>query len=125
MTEIRVLHVDDDEPTLRAVARLLQGAGFAVVSTTSPFIAPLIKNEKPDVILMDVDMPLLTGDRIMSIIRGNEFSTLPVIFFSSKPREQLTSIAARCLPADYVQKSDGISALAKKITEVVLPRLLT
>jgi DNA-binding response OmpR family regulator len=117
----KVLHVDDDEPTLRTVARHLTAAGFTVFSTTSPFIAPIINAERPDVIVMDIDMPLLSGDRIVSIIRGNEFSTLPVIFFSSKSEHILAAIAAKSLPATYATKDNGLPSLVLKIREMTDP----
>jgi DNA-binding response OmpR family regulator len=111
----KILHVDDDEATLRTVARHLKGSGYEVVSTTSPFIAPIIKQESPDLIVMDVDMPLLTGDKIVSIIRGNEFSTLPVIYFSGKPAGELAVMTSRTQPAAYVRKEDGLTELVRKI----------
>jgi len=114
----KVLHVDDDEPTLRTVARHLEASGFIVFSTTSPFIAPIIQKELPDVIVMDIDMPLLSGDRIMSIIRGNEFSTLPVIYFSSKPDKVLAALASKSQPASFVSKSQGLPALVQKIRQL-------
>ncbi len=111
----KVLHVDDDEPTLRTVARHLQASGFVVWSTTSPFIAPIIHKERPDIIVMDVDMPLLSGDRIISIIRGNEFSTIPVVYFSGKPDHVLAGMAAKTQPASYTSKENGLPALVQKI----------
>jgi DNA-binding response OmpR family regulator len=116
---MKVLHVDDDEVMLRTVARHLKTAGFTVFSTASPFIAPIITSEQPDVIVMDIDMPLLTGDRIVSIIRGNNFSTLPVIFFSGKAEHQLASMAAKAAPAAYVQKEHGLGALVDKINAII------
>lgn len=113
----KVLHVDDDEPTLRTVARHLQASGFVVSSTTSPFIAPIIQAERPDVIVMDVDMPLLSGDRIVSIIRGNEFSTLPVVYFSGKPDHLLAAMAAKTQPASFTTKEKGLPALVQKIRD--------
>jgi CheY-like chemotaxis protein len=115
MAAAKILHVDDDERTLRAVARFLEGLGFTVISTTNPFIAPVIQKERPDVLVMDVDMPLLGGDRIVSIIRGNEFSTLPVVYFSGKPAKDLAALAARTQPASHVTKDQGLPALAAKI----------
>ena len=112
----KVLHVDDDERVLRTVARYLESSGFVVVSTTSPFIAPIIKQESPDVIVMDIEMPLLSGDRIVSIIRGNEFSTLPVIYFSSKPAKALAEFAEKTQPAAFVNKDQGLPALVAKIS---------
>jgi len=114
----KVLHVDDDEPTLRTVARHLEASGFVVFSTTSPFIAPIIQKERPDVIVMDVDMPLLSGDRIVSIIRGNEFSTIPVIYFSGKPENILAGIAAKTQPATFTTKEKGLPALVQKIRQM-------
>lgn len=115
MASAKVLHVDDDERTLRTVARFLEGAGFTVISTTSPFIAPIIHKERPQVIVMDIDMPLLSGDKIVSIIRGNEFSTLPVVYFSGKPSNELAAFSAKTQPAAHVQKGQGLQALADKI----------
>lgn len=119
MTTKKVLHVDDDERTLRTVARHLEGAGFTVISTASPFIAPIIQKEQPDVIVMDIEMPLLSGDRIVSIIRGNDFSTLPVVYFSSKPSKDLAAFAAKTQPADYSTKDSGLHVLVEKIRGLV------
>jgi CheY-like chemotaxis protein len=113
----KVLHLDDDEPTLRTVARHLEASGFIVFSTTSPFIAPIIQKERPDVIVMDVEMPLLSGDRIISIIRSNEFSTLPVIYFSSQPDHVLAALASKSQPASFTSKSKGLPALVQKIRQ--------
>jgi CheY-like chemotaxis protein len=117
LTAKKVLHVDDDELTLRTVARHLKASGFTVFSTTSPFIAPIIQAERPDVIVMDIDMPLLSGDRIVSIIRGNDFSTLPVIYFSGKPDHILAALAAKTQPATFMSKDKGLPALVQKIME--------
>lgn len=122
MQATKVLHVDDDEATLRTVARHLEANGFKVFSTTSPFIAPIIQAERPDVIVMDIDMPLLSGDRIVSIIRGNEFSTLPVIYFSGKPERILAAIAAKTSPASFTQKEKGLPALVRKIIDATSSR---
>ena len=121
MSAKKILHVDDDEPLLRMVARFLQGNGFTVVSTTSPFIAPIIQAEQPSLIIMDIDMPLLSGDKIVGIIRSQDFSTTPVIFFSGKPVPELLSVARRTAPADYVRKEDGFPALLAKINTFLSP----
>lgn len=113
----KVLHVDDDEPTLRTVARHLKACGFTVFSTTSPFIAPIIKAERPDVIVMDVEMPLLSGDQMVSIIRKNDLSTLPVVYFSSKPDHIIAAISAKTQPSTFTSKQKGLPALVEKIKE--------
>jgi CheY-like chemotaxis protein len=121
MATPKILHVDDDERVLRTVARFLEGAGFTVISTTSPFIAPLIYKERPQVLVMDIDMPLLSGDKIVSIIRGNEFSTLPVVYFSGKSPTELAAFAAKTQPASHVQKDQGLPALVEKLRAYTSP----
>lgn len=115
MSGSKILHVDDEEQVLRTVARYLTGNGYTVISTTSPFIAPIIQSEKPDLIVMDVLMPLLSGDRIISIIRGQDYSAVPVIFFSGMPASELAAFAAKTHPAAYVCKNQGLPALVEKI----------
>jgi CheY-like chemotaxis protein len=121
MTARKVLHVDDDEATPRTVARFLEAAGLKVISTTNPFIAPIIHKEQPNVIVMDIDMPLLGGDKIVGIIRGNEFSSLPVVYFSGKPENELAAIAAKTQPAAHVHKNKGLPALLEKINAISAP----
>jgi hypothetical protein len=60
---------------------------------------------------------LLSGDRIISIIRSNEFSTLPVIYFSSKPDHILAALASKSQPASFTSKSKGLPALVQKIRQ--------
>ncbi len=69
--------------------------------------------------VLHVEMPLLSGDKIVSIIRGNDFSTLPVIYFSGRPSRELAAFAARTQPADYSTKGDGLHVLVEKIRALV------
>jgi DNA-binding response OmpR family regulator len=118
----KVLHVDDDESVLRAAARFLGGKGLAVITTTSPFIAPVVAAERPDVVVMDVDMPLLPGDRIVTIMRTHDLTSTPVIFFSGKPESRLAMITASLPGSSYVTKGAGLGALLAKIAEVTSRR---
>lgn len=112
---MKILHVDDDEVVLRTVARFLNGSGCTVHSTTTPFIAPIIQQEKPDIIVIDVDMPLLSGDRIVGVLHGHEFTGIPVIFFSGKPAAELAALTNKHPGSTYVRKESGLPALLEKI----------
>jgi CheY-like chemotaxis protein len=121
MAARKVLHVDDDERVLRTVARFLEGQGLLVISTTSPFIAPLIKQESPHVIVMDVEMPLLPGDRIAAILRGNDYGAIPVVFFSGRPHDELRAIVEKTPCSSFVHKESGLPSLLERIKTVALP----
>jgi CheY-like chemotaxis protein len=66
----KVLVVDDDEEYLELTARLLRGAGYEVL-TRSHSIGTLeaVTAQGPDMVLMDVNIPRLDGDRLTWAIR--------------------------------------------------------
>ncbi len=66
----RILCVDDDEQLLRAIERVLTSHGFDVVSTNSPMgVREAITKFRPDLVLVDVNIPLLKGDELVSLAR--------------------------------------------------------
>jgi CheY-like chemotaxis protein len=97
----RILHVDD-EPDIREVARLAleEVGGFTVESCSSG--AQAIKKAptfSPDVILLDVMMPSMSGPEVLKALRAlPETSEIPVIFMTAKVQareiEALTELGA-------------------------------
>lgn len=59
---LRVLVVDDHEDTTESTAMLLELHGFSVLKAFSGAEAlELVEREKPDVVLLDISMPSMTG----------------------------------------------------------------
>src|SRR2546425_1249756 len=63
----RILIVDDEPVNVRLLERLLAGAGYTGVSSTtdSRQVLPLVSEFRPDLILLDLAMPLLDGFAVM------------------------------------------------------------
>jgi diguanylate cyclase (GGDEF)-like protein len=80
----RVLIIDDDQEQVDYNSMVLSRAGMSIASTTDPRqVIPLIVETKPDILLMDMYMPLCTGPELAGIIRQHEaFSSIPIIFLS-------------------------------------------
>ncbi len=109
-----VMIVDDNPETLEATASFLRNAGFRILAQPSPFgVTALISRERPELVVLDVMMPGLSGDGLGKLISDN--SLVPIIFFSAMPEEQLRDIAVRTTGATYVLKSEGLSYLAEEI----------
>jgi len=112
----KILCVDDDESTLNIVSKFLVTKGFQVLTSSNPFVAPLLEQEKPDLLVLDINMPLLTGDRIADVLSRQGYTdNLPIIFFSSEPVEKIQRVASRVPGASYVTKTGGLEELANKI----------
>jgi DNA-binding NtrC family response regulator len=64
-----VLLVDDDPGVLAAMRHVLADA-YNVVTTTVPTqVLGLVEKEKPDVLVSDVEMPLLQGTQLIALVR--------------------------------------------------------
>jgi diguanylate cyclase (GGDEF)-like protein len=79
-----VLVVDDDEQVLRLVKRVLERAGFECVAVDNGLAAHQAAVEwRPNIILLDLMLGDITGDQILTEIRG-DFRTrlIPVVFLT-------------------------------------------
>jgi two-component system alkaline phosphatase synthesis response regulator PhoP len=115
-TRAKILYVDDDEATLNVVSKYLTAKGFEVLTTTNPFVAPILEKEKPELMILDINMPLLSGDRIADVLTRQGYAdTIPIIFFSAEPVEKIERITKRLPAASYVIKSNGLDELVGKI----------
>jgi two-component system OmpR family response regulator len=87
MIKIRVLHIDD-EPDIREVAELSLGLdpGFRVQGCGSGKEALKVATEwQPDIILLDVMMPVMDGPETLIQLRANpETSGIPVVFMTAR-----------------------------------------
>ena len=84
----RILYVDDDASMRELVRTALAGqSDFSVVTCTSGFEALIIVGQlRPDLILLDVEMPRLDGVQTLECLRAMELGHhTPVVFVAARP----------------------------------------
>jgi DNA-binding NtrC family response regulator len=102
----RVLVVDDDIVALEVTRERLEAAGFGVVTRTSALgTSAFIRKEKPDFVLLDVNMPSLSGDALAKLIADGDFRPR-VILHSSQGRDALAVLARKCGAIGAIEKTD-------------------
>ena len=82
-----VVLVVDDSPTIRKIVELtLRREGVQVVSAPSGVIAlAAIANTPPQLILLDIMLPMVNGYQVCQIIRRNpDYRHIPVVMLSGK-----------------------------------------
>lgn len=103
----KVLVMDDDAELLDAAAQLLRPQ-FEVVTYRAAFNRlNAVRDCRPDLVLMDVNMPLVPGDEITRLLMDSaELRGIPVVLFSSNDERSLKRLAKECGAVGYICKSD-------------------
>ncbi len=113
----RILVVDDS-PTALKMARLpLESAGYEVITKKEAvLVSSTILREKPHIVLLDVNMPAIRGDKLVEIIRSHPSSADTILLlYSQKPAEELGALARRCGADGFVQKSADSGLLVEQM----------
>jgi two-component system OmpR family response regulator len=111
----RVLVIDDDGPTRALVAALLGDEGFIVDSVARATDAlSAIEATAPDVVLLDIMMPEISGFDLMTEIRAR--ADVPIIFLSAKGGEADRVRGLRLGADDYVVKPFSNDDLIERVT---------
>jgi len=123
MNEGKVLIIDDDPATLNLYSRALENAGFTVSTSTQVIgTVPKINEFSPDVILLDVMMPALPGDKIVKILKQSVRSAPVIILLSNKNEDELSRISKECGADDFITKMSGPFSVIRKISEHMAKR---
>ena len=112
-----VLVVDDSPTELHLLREMLTRKGFSVTTANSGEEAlEKLKTEKPDLVLMDVVMPGMSGfEATRSITRNPTTSSIPVIICTTKGQETDKAWGLRQGAKDYIVKPIVETVLLEKI----------
>lgn len=109
----RVMIVDDSEMTAKLIQAELDAKNFQVILADSADKAArliLRKQTRPQLILLDVNMPNVDGASFCRFIKGNSlFKGIKVVLCSGMEPEKLREIAATCGADGFVPKDSFLS----------------
>lgn len=114
----RQIYVVDDNPVAREVAKaVLEDAGFDVQCFGSGFqLNAAIRDQRPDLILLDVCMPALGGEQVAQILERYEFSRgIPILLYSELPEKELAGLSGSVGAHGFIRKSSATSDLAETV----------
>ena len=123
MTPKRIVVIDDSKLVLAIATEALEGAGFEVLATDSGIEANqfIYSSRRPDLILIDVMMPLLNGDRKVRLLKERESSRhIPVILMSTKTREELEQLTRESGADGYIQKPFNEASLVQQVDRILV-----
>lgn len=116
----RVLVVDDCVITLRFMEAMLEDTYRITVVSSGEQALKSIQKERPDVILLDYEMPGMNGKETFEKIRANkEICNIPVIFLTSVAVKEYIEAVLKMKPAGYLLKPADKEKLIATIESVV------
>ena len=121
MNKPLIMVVDDSEVILSATKNYLEAAGFEVITRSMSFgTTAAIIRMKPVCVLLDINMPGLTGDNITKVIREKKIDT-KIVLFSAKKENELQELANKCGADGYIMKTDNKYAFINNVKSFVYP----
>lgn len=85
MDKLKILIVDDEPDVVELIERALTAEGFDVAVAYDGISAlDVVDSERPDLVLLDIMMPMMSGYEVCEQIRGNpQTRNIPVLCLSS------------------------------------------
>jgi putative two-component system response regulator len=119
----KIMIIDDEELVIRVVRRFLATDGYEnFVTLTDPREAiEVIHREKPDVVLLDIMMPNVTGLDLLRIRRKTDvFQHIPFIILSANSENQIKRDALKYGATDFLSKPVDPSDLVLRVQNALI-----
>ena len=121
-TEPMILYIEDEQPLLELARHAFKVSGYRLsVATSGRQGLSIIREQKPDVILLDLMMPDFNGwDIYREIKSDSQLADIPVIVITANSRETSRIIIDGLPPADdYITKPFDIERLIRSVENYI------
>lgn len=119
----KILVIDDSPLVLAMAGDALKAAGFDVFTATNGIEANSFifsTNNKPDLIILDIMMPLLDGNKKAKILKEKDFSKdIPILFISSKEEAELAKLVKESGADGYICKPFTPQAIVASVKKAL------
>lgn len=115
MLKKKILICDDDEGIIDMLELILEDTGHQIIPETNSLnVKSILEREKPDLILLDLWMPVLSGDQLLKTMRANESTQkIPVIVISASRDGK--EIAFDAGATDFLAKPFNVDEILEKV----------
>ncbi len=113
----RIIIVDDEPDVTELVSYQLRAKGYAVEVLNNPTQSiARIRSFQPDLVILDVMMPEITGIQICRMLRADpKTKTLPVVFLTARAEEADRVLGLEVGGDDYICKPFSVKELALRV----------
>lgn len=115
----KIMVCDDDPGILEMMEMILEEYGYQVITVSKSInVLKHLEEENPDLLLLDIWMPVLSGDQVLKTIKAEpKLSRLPVIMYSASTEGK--AIAEKAGADDYISKPFDMDDMEAKISALL------
>ncbi len=116
-----IMLVDDNQANLNIGKNMLKGLYEVYALPSAERLFKFLETVRPDLILLDIDMPGMNGFDVIRILKAQErYANIPVIFVTAKTEEMDELEGLQLGAVDYVTKPFSAAILLKRIENHLL-----
>ena len=118
----KVLVVDDEPDLVESLTEGLQAQGYQVITAADGVAAvDAARSEKPNLILLDLMLPLLDGFRILKLLKMDErYRGIPIIVITARANTEDWTLAMECGADGWLTKPVRMEELLEKVRAIVV-----
>jgi CheY-like chemotaxis protein len=118
----KVLIVEDNRYLREILASILHSSGYVIMEAATGLQGVEIAlAEQPTLILLDLDLPDITGIETARVLKENPLTTdIPIIACSAMSGSEWRDVALRAGIVDYLQKPISLAIIKAKIEQYTL-----
>lgn len=121
MVKKKILIVDDEPDIIRTTALALRLEGFQIIAAVNGQEAlEKARRDGPDIIILDVVLPKISGDDVVNILRRDErCRDIPIIIISALTQKCDEELINKTGAEFYMKKPFDLDQLSGKIKELL------
>ena len=110
----KIMIIDDEEDILGMLERYFRLNGYQVITAEGAHQALKKLSQQPDLILLDINMPIMNGISLCETIR--DFVTCPILFLTANTDDKDKIKGFRAGGDDYIVKPFSIEELGARVS---------
>jgi DNA-binding response OmpR family regulator len=116
---MRILIVDDNQDILTMMTKILEHRGHTVLACSTPFgVSALVVRDQPEVVVLDIMMPGLTGTGLAALISKLELTPPPKVILWSAMDDEMLHRAGVDAGLPTISKTLRPSEIAREIERI-------
>jgi putative two-component system response regulator len=122
LSSAKIMIVDDEPTNIKVVRRLLEIEGYRnfVTTTDSSAALYLLSDQRPDLVLLDLMMPIVSGLEILANVRGDSSKPfIPIIILTAATDRETRLQALEQGATDFITKPVDPSDLIPRVRNVL------